>query len=67
MPFRSGIVRIPHEAEQTTDAGISEAGRIERDPQQDRHARAALEAYAGSVAADMPWLAEWLRAAKRID
>ncbi|MDR6498760.1 hypothetical protein J2785_001905 [Burkholderia ambifaria] len=34
--------------------------RIELDPQLDRHARAALEAYADSAAAEMPWLAEWL-------
>jgi hypothetical protein len=34
--------------------------RIELDPQQDRHARAALEAYADSAAAEMPWLAESL-------
>ena len=37
------------------------SARIELDPGNDRHARAAAEAYADSCAADMPWLAEWLR------
>lgn len=38
--------------------------RVELDPGHDRHARAALEAYADSSAAEMPWLAEWLREAQ---
>lgn len=61
MSFRSGTIRIPPEAELAADVRAPGLGRIELDPQQDRHARAALEAYADSVAADMPWLAEWLR------
>lgn len=61
MSFRSGTIRIPPEAELAADVRAPGLGRIELDPQQDRHDRAALEAYADSVAADMPWLAEWLR------
>ncbi|KVN29218.1 hypothetical protein WJ63_11265 [Burkholderia pyrrocinia] len=61
MPFRPGTNRSPSEAEHIAPARASGASRIELDPQRDRHARAALEAYADSVAAEMPWLAEWLR------
>ncbi|RQR63361.1 hypothetical protein DIE19_09805 [Burkholderia sp. Bp9126] len=61
MPFRPGTNRSPSEAEHIAPARTSGASRIELDPQRDRHARAALEAYADSVAAEMPWLAEWLR------
>ncbi|VWB91525.1 peptidase [Burkholderia metallica] len=56
MSFRPGTIRSPSEAERS----VSGLSRIELDPQQDRHARAALEAYADSAAAEMPWLAEWL-------
>ncbi|WP_179404029.1 hypothetical protein [Burkholderia guangdongensis] len=61
MRFRSGVTRIPPETERATHAGTSGLGRVELDPRQDRHARAALEAYADSAATEMPWLAEWLR------
>ncbi|RQR59432.1 hypothetical protein DIE07_12160 [Burkholderia sp. Bp9002] len=61
MPFRPGTIRNPSEAEHIAPARASGPGRVELDPQRDRHARAALEAYADSVAAEMPWLAEWLR------
>lgn len=56
MSFRPGTIRSPSGAERS----VSGLSRIELDPQQDRHARAALEAYADSAAAEMPWLAEWL-------
>jgi hypothetical protein len=63
MPFRSGTIRIPFEAELNAHGRAPGMGCVELDPQQDRHARAALEAYADSAAAEMPWLAEWLREA----
>ncbi|KFG93566.1 peptidase [Burkholderia paludis] len=56
MSFRPGTYRSPSGAERS----VSGLSRIELDPQQDRHARAALEAYADSAASEMPWLAEWL-------
>ncbi|KWU23541.1 hypothetical protein [Burkholderia cenocepacia] len=60
MSFRPGTLRSPSGAESIAPVRTSELSRIELDPQQDRHARAALEAYADSAAAEMPWLAEWL-------
>ncbi|WP_322088589.1 peptidase [Burkholderia sp. BCC1999] len=60
MSFRPGTLRSPSGAQCIAPARALELSRIELDPQQDRHARAALEAYADSAAADMPWLAEWL-------
>ncbi|MBR8301642.1 peptidase [Burkholderia dolosa] len=60
MPFRPGTIRSPSGAECIAPARAAGPSRIELDPQQDRHARAALEAYADSAAAEMPWLAEWL-------
>jgi hypothetical protein len=63
MRFRPGVTRISPDTERTAHARTSGLGCVELDPRQDRHARAALEAYADSVATEMPWLAEWLRAA----
>jgi len=60
MSFRQGTIRSPSAAERTAPARAAGSSRIELDPQQDRHARAALEAYADSAAAEMPWLAESL-------
>ncbi|HEF5871181.1 TPA: peptidase [Burkholderia cenocepacia] len=60
MSFRPGTLRSPSGAKSIAPARTSELSRIELDPRQDRHARAALEAYADSAAAEMPWLAEWL-------
>lgn len=60
MSFRPGTIRSPSGAECIAPSRTSGLSRIELDPQQDRHARAALEAYADSAAAEMPWLAEWL-------
>ncbi|WP_423759781.1 peptidase [Burkholderia sp. NLJ2] len=60
MSFRPGTLRSPSGAECIAPERASELSRIELDPRQDRHARAALEAYADSAAAEMPWLAEWL-------
>ncbi|KVL53694.1 hypothetical protein [Burkholderia territorii] len=60
MSFRPGTIRSPSAAECIASARVAGLSRIELDPQQDRHARAALEAYADSAAAEMPWLAESL-------
>ncbi|HIC7208410.1 peptidase [Burkholderia stabilis] len=60
MSFRPGTIRSPSGTECIAPSRTSGLSRIELDPQQDRHARAALEAYADSAAAEMPWLAEWL-------
>ncbi|MGS0893124.1 peptidase [Burkholderia stagnalis] len=60
MSFRPGTIRSPSGAERIAPARASGLSRVELDPRQDRHARAALEAYADSAAAEMPWLAEWL-------
>ncbi|RQR27704.1 MULTISPECIES: peptidase [unclassified Burkholderia] len=60
MSFRPGTIRSPSAAECIAPARAAGLSRIELDPQQDRHARAALEAYADSAAAEMPWLAESL-------
>ncbi|AXF20353.1 peptidase [Burkholderia pyrrocinia] len=60
MSFRPRTIRNPSEAECIAPMRAPGLSRIELDPQQDRHARAALEAYADSAAAEMPWLAEWL-------
>ena len=60
MSFRPGTIRSPSAAECIAPARAAGLSRIELDPQRDRHARAALEAYADSAAAEMPWLAESL-------
>ncbi|MCR4469277.1 peptidase [Burkholderia sp. SCN-KJ] len=60
MSFRPGTIRSPSAAECIAPARAAGLSRIELDPQWDRHARAALEAYADSAAAEMPWLAESL-------
>ncbi|KVE29245.1 hypothetical protein WS67_05120 [Burkholderia singularis] len=62
MLFRSGAIRIPFEPNSKM-LHRTNMQRVELDPAQDRHARAALEAYADSSASDMPWLAEWMRVA----
>ncbi|WP_241015180.1 hypothetical protein [Burkholderia sp. Ac-20379] len=60
MFFRPGTVRIPFAAPLKARDRARAMQRIGLDPSRDRHARAALEAYADACAADMPWLAEWL-------
>ncbi|KAB0654535.1 peptidase [Burkholderia diffusa] len=60
MSFRPGTIRSPSAAECIAPARAAGLSRIELDPERDRHARAALEAYADSAAAEMPWLAESL-------
>ena len=61
MFFRPGTTRIPFSTGKRTRKHSTAAQRIELDPANDPHARAAAEAYADSCASDMPWLAEWLR------
>lgn len=60
MSFRPGTIRNPSAAECIAPARAAGLNRIELDPQQDRHVRAALEAYADAAATGMPWLAESL-------
>lgn len=60
MFFRPGTVRIPFAAPLKARDRARATQRVGLDPSRDRHARAALEAYADACAADMPWLAEWL-------
>jgi hypothetical protein len=59
MFFRFGTLRLPPESR--VEGGGLGFGRVELDPGRDRHARAALEAYADACEADMPWLSEALR------
>lgn len=61
MFFRSGRMRFPP-GSRVDGAGVGrELDRIELDLSRDRHARAAMEAYADSCAAELPWLSEALR------
>ncbi|SDI27717.1 hypothetical protein [Paraburkholderia phenazinium] len=58
MLFRPRTTRIPFKlGEKKRKLGQ----RIELDLSKDRHARAAVEAYADSCSIDMPWLAQMLR------
>ncbi len=61
MFLRPGTVRIPFASRGGARERARAMQRVELDPARDPHARAALEAYADACAADMPWLAEWLR------
>ncbi|AJK46049.1 hypothetical protein [Burkholderia plantarii] len=61
MFFRPGTVRIPFAFRGRARERLRVMQRIGLDPARDLHARAALEAYADACAAEMPWLAEWLR------
>ena len=61
MFFRPGTTRIPFGANERKRKVGRRLQRIELDPANDRHARAAIEAYADSCAVDMPWLAGLLR------
>ena len=61
MFFRPGTTRIPFRANEQKRKVGRRLQRIELDLTSDRHARAAVEAYADSCAVDMPWLAELLR------
>ncbi|KVE34401.1 hypothetical protein [Burkholderia sp. BDU5] len=63
MLFKSGTIRIPFEPNGKARERMRPMQRVELDPEHDRHARAALEAYADASAVEMPWLAEWMREA----
>jgi hypothetical protein len=61
MFFRPRTTRIPFKANEQKRKQGQRLQRIELDLTSDRHARAAIEAYADSCAVDKPWLAELLR------
>lgn len=61
MFFRSGRMRFPPGSRVEGPDGGREFDRVELDLARDGHARAAMEAYADSCAAELPWLSEALR------
>ena len=63
MLFRPRLTRIPFHARDELSSRGRRLQRIELDLSRDRHAQAAIEAYADSCAVEMPWLAGVLREA----
>ncbi|MCG5073271.1 hypothetical protein [Paraburkholderia tagetis] len=61
MFFRSGSMRFPPGSRVSGSGRSRDLDRIELDLARDRHARAAMEAYADSCEAELPWLSEVLR------
>ncbi|MFX1675026.1 hypothetical protein PWR63_22720 [Paraburkholderia sp. A2WS-5] len=61
MVFRSGSMRFPPGSRVNGSGRNRDLDRIELDLARDRHARAAMEAYADSCEVDLPWLSEALR------
>jgi hypothetical protein len=61
MFFRPRTTRIPFRANEQKRKVGRRLQRVELDLTSDRHARAAIDAYADSCAVEMPWLAELLR------
>ncbi|WP_213303743.1 hypothetical protein [Paraburkholderia sacchari] len=61
MFFRSGSMRFPPGSRVNGSGRNRDLDRIELDLARDRHARAAMEAYADSCEAELPWLSEALR------
>lgn len=61
MFFRSGSIRFPPGSRLSGSGRSRDLDRIELDLARDRHARAAMEAYADSCEAELPWLSEVLR------
>jgi hypothetical protein len=60
MLFSPRTIRVPFDpSRKPRESAV--AGRVELDPTRDRHALAALEAYADSCAADQPLVSGWLR------
>lgn len=64
MFFRFGRIVFPPASRPANAGGGRGFERIELDLARDRHARAAMEAYADSCAAELPWLSETLRASR---
>lgn len=63
MLFSPRTVRLPFDPSGKARQRAQAAQCFALEPAHDRHARAALEAYADSAAAEMPQLAMWLRSA----
>ncbi|WP_052409445.1 hypothetical protein [Paraburkholderia oxyphila] len=61
MFFRFGSMRFPPGSRVNGSGRSRDLERIELDLARDRHARAAMEAYADSCEAELPWLSEALR------
>ncbi|HKT95776.1 MAG TPA: hypothetical protein VJS30_04475 [Paraburkholderia sp.] len=61
MFFRSGSMRFPPGSRVNGSGRSRDLDRIELDLARDRHARAAMEAYADSCESELPWLSEALR------
>jgi hypothetical protein len=61
MFFRSGSIRFPPDSRVSGSGRNRDLDRVELDLARDRHARAAMEAYADSCEAELPWLTEVLR------
>lgn len=61
MFFRFGSTRFPPASRVNASGGSRDLDRVELDLARDRHARAAMEAYADSCEAELPWLSEALR------
>jgi hypothetical protein len=61
MFFRTGSIRFPPGSRLSGASRSRDLERIELDLARDRHARAAMEAYADSCEAELPWLSEVLR------
>lgn len=59
--FRSTIIQFPPDTKKRGRVSERDFGRVELDIANDRHARAAMEAYADSCETEMPWLTEALR------
>lgn len=61
MFFRSTIIQFPPAAKKRGEVGERDFGRVELNPANDPHARAAMEAYADSCETELPWLTDALR------
>jgi len=64
MLFFRSTIQFPPDTNRRGRVGERDFGRVELDLANDRHARAAMEAYADSCEAEMPWLTEALRGSR---
>lgn len=62
--FRSTLIQFPPDTKKRSRFSEPGFGRVELDLTSDRHARAAMEAYADSCETELPWLAEALRGSR---